>query len=121
MGIFSFLSKDNDWVLIGTTVAEPQEISSVHSDKLPPSTLEKALFGYTTYVYQNSQGQIKKEEYLGVDETPLQKLINRADKSEKVEIHIGDNRYVLVKLQEPTPATQPLLPSNIDISRLPVR
>lgn len=125
MGIFNLFSKEKNWTLIGTTTVDPQYVGYPLHDKLTPATIEKILFGYTTYIWQDEDGNVRKEEYLGLDETPLRSLIAKVDQDGKSEIRFNDNKYVMFKLQENNPAPVIMeLPSQTptpDISKLPVR
>lgn len=126
MGIFNLFSKGKSWTLVGTTVVDPQNVTGTLCDKLSPATLEKTLFGYTTYIWQNDEtGDIRKDEYLGLDETPLRTLLSKVDQWGKYEVLLDGKKYAIVKLQEnsviPVVTESSPLISVSDISRLPVR
>lgn len=129
MGMFNFLQGSNNWILIGTTVCDPQAIPQDILSKADEKLLEKLLFGYTTYVWQNEKtGSIRKEEFSGVDEPPLRALLNKVDNWGRYEITLDGKKYVIDRLPspptltaiEPSPTTPTIIPIT-DISRLPVR
>jgi len=127
MGLLDSFKGGRNWILIGTTVSDPQNIPQDILAKADDRLLEKLLFGYTTYIWQDDKnGNIRKEEFLGVDETPLRSLLNKVDNWGRYEINLDNKRYVIDKLPSPSPAVEPsintinTLPTT-DISRLPVR
>lgn len=130
MGILNFLNKGQNWSLIGTTSTDPQQVPESMVDKLPQPILEKMIFGFTTYVWQNEEtGAIKREEFIGLDETPLSSLLAKVDRWGKYEILLDGKKYVIVKMQEnnilPLIESQSASPiqtiAPTDISKLPVR
>jgi hypothetical protein len=131
MGLLSRLFGGNKWVLIGTTVADPQTVSPELANKVPLKTLEKMLLGVTTYIWENPDGtEIKKEEFLGTDETPLKQLLSRVDMWQKVDLMMEGKKYAVVRLQDSSVIS--VVPSEeeqnvsspiqtTDITKLPVR
>ncbi len=132
MSFLSDLFHKENWLLVGTTVADPQTVSPDLACKIPPKTLEKMLLGVTTYIWEDQEEKkIRKEEFLGTDETPLKQLLDRADMWQKVDIVSENKRYVILRLQDSQ--VVPVIPSEenqnnvsspvqpTDITRLPVR
>jgi len=73
------------WKIVGKTYAPPSPLQitaelegSVHIDN---ETVQKALFGVTTLLWEcSSCGETKREELLGSDEDLLESVINKAEK-----------------------------------------
>ena len=67
------------WKVIGKTYAPPSNLSIEKTD-ISGATLEKAMFGLTTILWECPCGETKQVELLGNDEDLLESLINKADK-----------------------------------------
>lgn len=92
------------WTLVAKTYARPRlEIGILQL--LNSTTLEKALFGVTTTVWENEDGGIRREEFLGSDETVLDDILDKASQYGVQTIERGVNTFIVSKWVAPTSST----------------
>lgn len=116
VNIFKFLKlkkKSDDqahtWTLIAKTYARPRlDIGILQI--LSSQSLEKALFGVTTTVWENELGELRRQEFLGSDETVLDDLLDKATQYGSQLIERGGETFVISKWAPPTsnPTNLPL-------------
>lgn len=88
-------------VLVGTSTTDPQSIDPAKIPQgFPKKLLEKILLGTTSYVFEDENGNITKEEVLGVEETPLRQVLSRANTYGRFDLIDGDKRYAVVKISQ---------------------
>lgn len=97
------------WNLVAKTYARPRlDINILQA--LTGSSLEKALFGVTTTVWENELGQIRREEFLGSDETVLDDLLDKATQYGGQIFERGSETFVVSKWTPPTAPSTGNLP-----------
>jgi len=95
------------WTLVAKTYARPRLDLNI-LQILNGNSLEKALFGVTTTVWENELGQIRREEFLGSDESVLDDLLDKASQYGNQTIERGVDTFIISKW-----SPQPLSPSAI--------
>ncbi len=86
----------HEWNLVSKTYAPPRK--DVTGMTASPQTLEKALFGLTTYLWEcRICSALRKEEMLGSDVDQLQELYEKIEKSGMQFLKDGDNVYAITK------------------------
>jgi len=98
-------SEDHTWALTGKTYARPRlEIGILQI--LSGDTLEKALFGITTTIWEcNHCGKVKREVFLGSDEPVLDELLDRVAQFGNQSIERGSDTFTISKWSPPKPST----------------
>jgi hypothetical protein len=125
-------NKTKNWQLIGATTTDPQPVTPEILGKVSDDTIQKMLFGTTSYVWEDQDTHdIRKQEVLGSEETSLRQVLSRVDMWGRFEVQLDGKKYIVVKVQSPVlpvvsenPA--PILPSLPpisldDVGKLPVR
>jgi hypothetical protein len=92
------------WDLVAKTYARPRLDIGI-LQLLNGTTLEKSLFGVTTTVWENELGEIRREEFLGSDETVLDDLLDKASQYGVQTIERGVNTFVVSKWVAPNSST----------------
>lgn len=94
-------SDSHTWSLVAKTYARPRVDIGI-LQLLNGSSLEKSLFGVTTTVWENELGQLRKEEFLGSDETVLDDLLDKSVQYGPQLIERGGETFVISKWVPPT-------------------
>lgn len=106
LNLFKNTPVERDWVLISKSYAPPRKEITV---QLPEEVQQKALFGVTTYIFQDSlTGEIKKEEILGSDESQWNDIVDKVEKFGMQYIKHGESVYAVAKWVPPTDSSIPL-------------
>lgn len=92
------------WSLAAKTYARPRLDLSI-LQLINGSTLEKALFGVTTTVWENENGETRREEFLGSDETVLDDILDKATQYGVQSINRGSETFIVSKWVAPTLST----------------
>lgn len=89
------------WNLVAKTYAAPRP--NLNIPNLPQFTLEKVLFGVTTYVWECTlTGDVKTKEVLGSDENELTTVLEKA-KREMQYVNYGDERFGIALVPKDIP------------------
>lgn len=107
LNVFKKSSKEevtHTWDLVAKTYARPRLDIGI-LQLLNGATLEKSLFGVTTTVWENELGQIRREEFLGSDETVLDDILDKASQYGVQTIERGINTFIVSKWTAPTSPT----------------
>lgn len=97
------------WKLVAKTYARPRLDLSI-LEILSSATLEKALFGVTTTVWENELGETRRDEFLGSDETVLDDLLDKATQYGGQIFERGAETFVVSKWTPPTAPSTGNLP-----------
>lgn len=104
----SFLKRHSShtWELIAKTMVEPKNVTS-----LSDSSLTKlALTGMTTFIFQCTKcSEFKKEEMVGLEESPLDRLMDKVDVGGPEYILREGKTYILMRRPD-SPQTGVTLP-----------
>ncbi len=85
----------HEWNLISKTYAAPRKDLATVST---PPTLEKALFGLTTYLWEcRICSQLRKEEMLGSDQDQLTEIYEKIEREGMQYLKDGNNVYAIAK------------------------
>lgn len=101
--LFSIKKVDvpHTWTLVAKTYARPRLDLNI-LQILSGSSLEKSLFGVTTTVWENELGELRREEFLGSDESVLDDLLDKASQYGPQTIERAETTYVISKWVPPT-------------------
>ena len=95
--------QNHDWQLVETFYAAPRK-DLVQFETLDRSTIEKAMFGVTTLIFQSQiTKEIRKEEILGSPENVLEALFDKAERfgPQNVKSDITGRVFVVSKYLPP--------------------
>jgi len=109
-----FSLHQHNWQLVSKTISEPRNLPSPFPPNLSKAFLDKAIFGFTTYIWEcEGCGEIKIKECLGVEITTLEDVLDRVDIYGNQPIVKGEKEYVVI-----------LKPSNSQpnvLNKIPIR
>lgn len=97
------------WKVIGKTYAPPTNLN-LSSNQMSERSIERAMFGLTTLLWECTCGETKREELLGSDEDLLESVINKADKIGPQFVERNGKSYIISewKPQIKNPETIPV-------------
>jgi len=111
-----FSIHQHNWQLVSKTISEPRNLPPTLPSNLSKAFLDKAIFGFTTYIWEcESCGETKIQECLGIEITTLEDVLNRVDAYGSQPITRGEREYVVI-LKPNT--VQQTMASKIPIRRL---
>ena len=101
--------KQHNWELVSKTYASPRRDLKIDKAMATESaTLEKILLGVTTLVWEcQITGDVRKEEFLGSDESQLDSLFQKVN--ELGTQHIKDQEGQVYSLAKWVPPVQDIL------------
>jgi hypothetical protein len=99
------------WKIIGKTYAPPSNVNLQKLQNVSGASLEKAMFGVTTLLWECVCGETKKEELLGSDDDLLESLIDKAEKIGPQFVDRRGKRFIVSEWRQPVQ----------DPNRIPVR
>ncbi len=97
------LPVENDWGLISSTYSPPRrDAAALATLSLDSDTLQKALTGVTTYLWQcKNTGEFKSQELLGSDKDEMQDLIDKVDRGGIHYIRMNNKVYAITEWVPP--------------------
>lgn len=89
----------HDWQVVSKFYGPPRKDISAEGVPADKLTLEKALFGVTTVLWECSVcGNLRKEEMLGTDENQLFELLAKAKQHGMQYVKDGDTTYAIAEV-----------------------
>ena len=87
----------HDWKLVTKTTSDPKSLSATElTSSAPQDFWNKLIFGVTTYVWECACGEIRTQECLGTEESPLGEVLNRVDAYGSQQVSRNGKNYMVV-------------------------